>query len=818
MSLTFRLAWRDLNTHRTTAILAMALFALPLTAILALAAAGSSATTQATDPLHRYSSAFLSYGTCSGIPGPSSLCLDPDHVHFQDLPGHERLTQQLGEDLTFHPLYQTGSDITLSSGTNTTATPVTAFDAPDPDRESFPAPGEIHLTFPTAFILDVREGDAVRMGERSLTVASVSDADAARVQVNPLDFPGGDMQRVQQWFSPAPHLPEAQPGTGIRTTDSPVGRTDPRMLTTFNRLPSDMVLPVILMGLMALLLMVAIIGPIFAVAGRRQRRTMGLLSASGGSPRTLRRILLWQAVIVAALGGALGVTASLPLGWLVLRILGVEATRFLWPWDLALAGWLFALACAVVAAIQPALAAGREDPVVALAGGSTQRRPRLRPLLLIGPAVMAIGIIGSATGPGLFMLITGIGVLLSGGATVWALSRAGGHLPLPARLAARDIIRQATRSAPGVAAVAGVVFVAAMAAAFPATTSTLGSTANLVMVSATQQLTSIGRHTDNITQVGEQLGNGHITRHDLFIPAPDQIHVTGAHPLPSAWQQAGIFSDIIIAGPELLHTLADLSEEDHTRAAAALQEGTGILGVPTPDQKLTFSDGQTLETVTVPSDPEFGLLITPETATALGITTTYVASALIPEQPMSELLKARLAVTNGGLDHTLATVHIPGVDPNVIVFTLAPVLLSLITAFAVAALIIYLSAAESRRDLHTLWSVGAQPGILRHFTAAQGTMIATAGMLLGLAAGLLTAIATAIDSGSGPAITTHWLNTPLLVLTIGLPVTGWLTGTLFGALINRRAGSAPPQAHSQLLRRNHQNIRITTTMMKPRTR
>lgn len=441
MSLSFRLAWRDLTTHRITVILAVVLFALPLAAILALATAWSSATTQVNEPLQRYSSAFLSYGTCSGTPGPSSLCLDPEHVHYQDLPGDERLAQQFGDDIDFHPLYQTDNDATLISRANTTSSTVVAFDAPDADRENFPAPGEVFLPSQVAFILDVEVGDTVRIGQTELTVAST--VGTSRVQVSPENFPEQYKEHVGQWFSTAPQLPEAQPGTGIQTTNSPVGRADPRILTTFTLLPDDAVMPAILMGLMALLLMVAIVGPIFAVAGRRQRRTMGLLSASGAGPRTLRGILLWQAVIVATVGGVLGIVASLPLGWAVLEVLGVEATQFLWPWDLALAGWLFALACAVAAAVQPALAAGREEPVTALAGGSTPHRLRLRPTLLIGPTILALGVLGSATGSTAFVLVTGIGVLLSGGVTVWALSKLGGYLPLAGRLAARDLMRQA---------------------------------------------------------------------------------------------------------------------------------------------------------------------------------------------------------------------------------------------------------------------------------------------------------------------------------------------------------------------------------------
>lgn len=203
--------------------------------------------------------------------------------------------------------------------------------------------------------------------------------------------------------------------------------------------------------------------------------------------------------------------------------------------------------------------------------------------------------------------------------------------------------------------------------------------------------------------------------------------------------------------------------------------GTSALG-----ETIQFSNGQSLEVLPVTSDLEFGLLITPDTATALGITPAYVASALVPENSMSTLATVWLAVTNGGLDSTLATVLIPGMESTMVVFTLAPVLLSFIIAFGVVALIIYLSAAESRRDLRAIWSVGAQPGLLRRFSGAQGGMIASGGMLLGLISGLLTSAVMAWSSDAATFAAGQWFTTPVLLLVFGLPLAGWLTGTLFG--------------------------------------
>lgn len=74
-------------------------------------------------------------------------------------------------------------------------------------------------------------------------------------------------------------------------------------------------------------------------------------------------------------------------------------------------------------------------------------------------------------------------------------------------------------------------------------------------------------------------------------------------------------------------------------------------------------------------------------------------------------------------------------------------------------------------------------------------MISTAGLLLGLTAGLLTAIATTLAAGSNPTTIGQSLTIPLLILIIGLPLAGWLTGTLFGTLTNHRHTPSTPPRH-----------------------
>lgn len=505
MSLSFRLAWRDLKAHKVSTILAILLFALPIAGILGVATAGNSAMTQVNEPLDRYSFVSMSMGTCGDDSLGGGRCIDTEQAHLQNLSPQERLAQEFGDDIDFYPSYNL-SNIEMTSDNNQVASSMEAFEPPVAEQDNFPAPGEIAIPTQLAFILDVEVGDTIAVAEQELTVISTTYDRGTLIHA--ADLPEDDQTNFIRWATLTPQLPDVAPENGMWIDNSPAGRTDPTIMKTVDYLGTEEIVPATLAGVMGLLLMVAIVGPIFAVSARRQRRTMGLISVSGGAPRVLKAILMWQAGIIAGIGGLLGLIVSVPLAWLVLTLFGFDNVRFLWPWDLAIGGWLFALACAIAAALRPAITAGRENPVLALAGGATQRELRFTPTMLIGPIIIVlgitIGIIDAQATYDLFLLITSIGVLLSGAIVVWAFSKISARLPLASRLATRDLMRQASRTAPGIAAIAGVVFIATVALAQPLTSSP-GSASDLVMVSA-QQAKEVGRNSELVDQVEEEIG------------------------------------------------------------------------------------------------------------------------------------------------------------------------------------------------------------------------------------------------------------------------------------------------------------------------
>jgi len=62
---------------------------------------------------------------------------------------------------------------------------------------------------------------------------------------------------------------------------------------------------------MALLQIVLLVGPAFAVGLRRRRRDLGLLAVSGARPGQLRRVVLAEGVVLGVVGSAVGLAVAL---------------------------------------------------------------------------------------------------------------------------------------------------------------------------------------------------------------------------------------------------------------------------------------------------------------------------------------------------------------------------------------------------------------------------------------------------------------------------------------------------------------------------
>lgn len=227
---------------------------------------------------------------------------------------------------------------------------------------------------------------------------------------------------------------------------------------------------VILVVVMALIEVVLLAGPAFAVSARRQARSLALMTAAGGTPAQTRRAVLAGGLVLGGVAAVLGVVLGIGTGRLLVPVAQQLSSTWFGPFDVP---WLhlvgiaaFGLLSALLAAVVPAWITSRQDVVAVLSGRRADRPPSVRsPILgvvLLGAGVAAAAYGASASQNGeVFIagaaILAVVGMVLVVPVVVVGLARLAGRLPLSPRYAARDAARHRTRTVPAVAAVAATV-------------------------------------------------------------------------------------------------------------------------------------------------------------------------------------------------------------------------------------------------------------------------------------------------------------------------------------------------------------------------
>ncbi|WP_371498957.1 FtsX-like permease family protein [Kitasatospora sp. NBC_00374] len=222
---------------------------------------------------------------------------------------------------------------------------------------------------------------------------------------------------------------------------------------------------------MALLEIVLLAGPAFAVGARRSRRQLGLLAAGGGDRAHVRAVVLGGGVVLGLAGAVVGVVLAVALVVATRPWLEVQGgTRFghlgIHPLDL-LGIAAIGLVTGLLAAVVPAVQASRQDVVEALTGrGSIKpasRKLAVLGLLMVGGGA-ALALLGAGTGVGGRStsvlggsVVAELGMVALTPVLVGLFGRLGRQMPLAPRLALRDAVRHRGRTAPAVAAVMAAV-------------------------------------------------------------------------------------------------------------------------------------------------------------------------------------------------------------------------------------------------------------------------------------------------------------------------------------------------------------------------
>ncbi|MGN6609995.1 MAG: FtsX-like permease family protein, partial [Jatrophihabitans sp.] len=591
---------------------------------------------------------------------------------------------------------------------------------------------------------------------------------------------------------------------------------------------NNLVVALTLVGGMALLEVVLLAGPAFAVGAKRRRRELAVLGAVGGSPADLRRSVLAGGVVLGTLAGLAGTIGAIAVAAagepLMEHLISRRPGAFTVPVAQLVALFGVAVLAAVAAAALPARAAARTDLVASLGGrrGTTRTRRRLTALgLAVAAAGAAVSLTATVSSSSALVILGGaalleVGLIMCTPALLGFVARGGRRLPLQARLALRDTGRNRSAATPAVAAVMAAAIGAVSIAIALASVDDQDrrqyvpalppNTARVTLPAGTSDATSasVARALAR-TLPSAAVAVLHAPRTACPGPA-DSCTVTTLVHLDDA-QRTGLLADILVAGPD---DAAALFGPGSTAERDALRHGMALVSDPT-----LARGGQ------VP------LALTPMTVTADGLGTdgsgtgqqvafTLPAQAMhgdaapativVPAAalsgrgadlaPVAVLVRTRQLPTDAQLQAATARVRRVvaggvveverGYHNRYAAGTFAVVGGAVAIAVLAAVIATGLANVDAAPDLRTLGAVGATPRTRRTLASARAGVIAALGAVLGGGAGFVVPAAWELnqhraDPSSSLRFVVPWPT--VLAVAVGIPV---LAAAISGATTRSR--------------------------------
>lgn len=587
--------------------------------------------------------------------------------------------------------------------------------------------------------------------------------------------------------------------------DPPPLSAQPTELQYDGEVDPDTVAVAVLVVVMALLELVLLAGPAFAVGARRQSRSLALLVAGGGTPAQARAVVLAGAVVLGTVAAVAGVVLGIGAGGVAVPLLQRFADTpfgpFEVPWLHLVGIAVFGLVSAVLAAVVPAWIASRQDVVAVLGGRRGDRRPTLRSPLA-GLVLLALGVGGSAYGAlhgGAITIAASaipavLGMVLLVPLVLVGVARLGRWLPLSLRYAVRDAARHRSRTTPAVAAVAATVA--------GVTALGIGATSDAAQSRAEYQPSaSPGAGIVQLYDVGggrapaaawagaraflaEQLPTGTVTAVRGLMTGPDDyLEVRRASsgrdatteldedPLLGGSSSLATYGSPVLVADRLPPGFLGVDTDQARQVDAGLEAGRPVVfadpdapeigdaTAPVQVVRTTYDEGTgeestetgDLQAVVVPVEDGLvaaSAVLPPRAARGLGPVAAVgtvgleVTGASITEDEESRLQQGLTAqLAAAGLDSSLYVERGYQADDATVVVQLVLFVLGAVLVLGGTLTATFLALADARPDLATLSAVGAAPRTRRRIAAAYAGVMGLVGGLLGAAVGFVPGIA-----------------------------------------------------------------------------
>ena len=844
--LSLRLAWREVKRSKARSALILFMVTFPVIAVIAADVAQATASVSSVEGLDRRLGSAEALVTSLPNTRQAFQLADPDNGGFVTQQGHSRAASLATVERALGGHRPATELLTRRVGVHTDLG-VLPVDATGVDLHDPLAKGLYRLTsgrFPTAAdevavnaalaAEGFHVGDRLTVGDgHHVTVVGTAEAAGPRAQPLLVGLPSwlpaaGAPAEVNHWLVGGAPVTwddvralnqEGAVALSREVIERPpsTDQLAPQIRQSLSDAHSQLYTVLLLIGVMALLEVVLLAGPAFAVGARRQSRTLALIAANGGGPPQSRRVILASAVVLGTIGAAVGTVLGIVAGRILVPLLQAHADTYFGPfqirWSHVLGVAFFGFLSALLAAAVPAWIASRQDVVAVLAGRRGDRKPGRRSPV-VGVVLLAIGlglaVLGSRQSAGDLLIaaaavVSVFGMIFLVPVVVVAVARLGRRMPLPLRYAVRDAARHRTRTVPAVAAVAATVAgVVALSIANSSDQAQAKADYDPLLPQGLSSIVVNRAHPDwtaVTSAVTRTAGGARVeTVHGVATRQAFELRPPGRSVVTASWSSPYPTPALVSDGNDqatqalLSPTLSAAQREQVKRA---LGDGRAVVFAqdPVTGDHVGLRLGHervSLPAVFVPVGTRMmatQVVLPPSLLHRIGVTEAE-SGLLLAGSPLTASQEDDLRQVLGGLDSASNLYVERGYQTSnaekIVLWILFGLGATLMLGGTLTAT--FLALSDARPDLATLSAVGASPRTRRGVAAAYALAVGFVGAVLGAAVGFIPGVAVTypLTRGFDPGEPSHYLDIPWMLiggLVIALPL---FTALVVGLLARSR--------------------------------